>query len=220
MKKRFRRLLRRLAAVFAPYLYKIWAATLRYEEIGREAVDRLDAERKILIICLWHGEIFSMWSIKRQLRLTAVVSQSKDGDLLTGVITRMGYKMVRGSSSKGGAEALRGIIKLMRRDAENPCVTMDGPRGPAKEVKDGVFYMAHLGPGLLVPTRVYCRRAIRLKSWDSHLVPLPFSRVRVVFDTPYALQAEKLDEPALQRERELMQQKMSDLDRYAYQNAR
>lgn len=210
------KLWQRLAVLLAPALYKLWALTLRYEEIGRETVDRLSAEGQVMIICLWHGEIFTMWNVKRQLRLTAVISQSKDGEMLTRVITRMGFKVVRGSSSRGGAEALRGIVRVMRRDGENPCVTMDGPRGPAKEVKDGVLFMAHFGRGLLVPTRVQARRALRLRSWDSHLIPLPFSRVRVIFGEPYALAAEKLDEATLDRERARLKQKMDELDVYAY----
>lgn len=210
------KLWQKIAIFLAPYLYKLWVLTLRYEEIGREVVDKLDAERKVMILCLWHGEIFTLWDVKRQLRLTAVISQSKDGEMLTRIITRMGFKVVRGSSSRGGAEALRGIVRVMRRDAESPCVTMDGPRGPAREVKDGVFFMAHFGRGLLVPTRVQCKRAIRLKSWDSHIVPLPFSKVRVIFGEPYTLKAEKLDDATLELERTRMKAKMDELDRYAY----
>lgn len=210
------KLWQRLAVLLAPRLYKLWALTLRYEEIGREAVERLSAEGQVMIICLWHGEIFTMWNVKRQLPLTAVISRSKDGEMLTRVITRMGFKVVRGSSSRGGAEALRGIVRAMRRDGENPCVTMDGPRGPAKEVKDGVLFMAHFGRGLLVPTRVQARCALRLRSWDSHLIPLPFSRVRVIFGEPYALAAEKLDEATLARERARLKRKMDELDAYAY----
>lgn len=210
------KLWQRLAVFLAPYLYKLWALTLRYEEFGRETVDKFNAESRVMIICLWHGEIFTMWNVKRQLRLTAVISQSKDGEMLTQIITRMGFKVVRGSSSRGGAEALRGIVRVMRRDAENPCVTMDGPRGPAKEVKDGVLFMAHFGKGLLVPTRVQAKNAIHLKSWDSHLIPLPFSRVRVIFGEPYALETEKLDEETLARERARIKEKMDELDSYAY----
>lgn len=217
MRKKLKRLAQRVGVFIAPYLYKVWSATLRYEEIGRKTIDRLDAERQVMIICLWHGEISALFGIKRQLRLTAVISQSKDGEMLSQAAGRMGFKAVRGSSSRGGAEALRGIVRVMRRDAENPCVTMDGPRGPFHEVKDGVFFMAHFGRGLLVPTRVQCQRAVRVKSWDKHLIPLPFSRVRVIFDEPYALEAEKLDDNALARERARMKQKMDDMDRrYAY----
>ena len=210
------KLWQKLAVLVAPFLYKLWAFTLRYEEIGRETIDRFSAERKVMVICLWHGEIFTMWHVKRRLRLTAVISQSKDGEMLTRIITRLGYKVVRGSSSRGGAAALRGIVRVMKRDAENPCVTMDGPRGPAKEVKDGVIFMAHFGKGLLVPTRVQAKNAVRLKSWDSHLVPLPFSRVRVIFGEPYAIESGKLDEETITRERVRLKQKMDELDSYAF----
>lgn len=210
------KLWQRIAVLLLPYIYRLWAFTLRYEEFGREEVDRLNAEKKVMIICLWHGEIFTLWDVKRQLRLTAIISQSKDGEMLSRIIARMGFNVVRGSSSRGGMAALRGIVRVMRRDFENPCVTMDGPRGPDKEVKDGVFFMAHFGRGLLVPTRVQCKNAIRLKSWDGHLIPLPFSRVRVIFDKPYALESEELDDAALEKERIRMKQKMDALDKYAY----
>lgn len=76
--------------------------------------------------------------------------------------------------------------------------------------------MAHFGKGYLVPTRVYAKRAIRLKSWDRYFIPLPFSRIRVIFGEPYALEVEKLDESALERERERLKQKMDEMDRYAF----
>lgn len=214
--KKLGKLGQKLLILVSPFLYRLWAFTLRYEEIGRETIDKLNAERKVFIICLWHGEIFTMWHTKRQLRLTAVISQSKDGEYLTQVITKMGFKVVRGSSHRGGAEALRGIVRVMRRDKENPCVTMDGPKGPALEVKDGVLFMAHFGQGLMVPTRVQAKNAIRLKSWDSHLIPLPFSKVRVIFGEPYSIEVDKLDEENLARERSRIKHKMDELDKYAF----
>lgn len=214
--KRLGKLAQRVLIAITPGLYRLWAMTLRYEEIGRETVDKLNAERKVFVICLWHGEIFTLWSVKRQLRMTAVISQSKDGEFLSTIIERMGFKVVRGSSHRGGAEALRGIVRVMRRDSENPCVTMDGPRGPALEVKDGVIFMAHFGRGLMVPTRVQSKNFIRLNSWDKHLIPLPFSRVRVIFGEPYALESETLDDAALEYERERIKWKMDELDKYAF----
>lgn len=210
------KLWQKAAVWLVPLICKLWAATLRYEEIGRELVNKLNAERKVMIFCLWHGEIFSLLPVQNGLRLTAVVSRSRDGEMLARILTRSGLKSVRGSSSRGGAGALREILRVMRRDGGNPCVTMDGPRGPAKEVKDGVLFMAHFGRGLLVPTRVQAKNAIRVKSWDSHLIPLPFSRVRVIFGEPYALEAEKLDENNLARERARLKQKMDELDSYAF----
>lgn len=210
------KLWQKAAVWLAPFICKLWTATLRYEEIGREFVNKLNAERKVMVFCLWHGEIFSLLPVQNGLRLTAVVSRSRDGEMLARILTCSGLKTVRGSSSRGGAGALREILRVMRRDGGNPCVTMDGPRGPAKEVKDGVLFMAHFGRGLLVPTRVQAKNAIRMKSWDSHLIPLPFSRVRVIFGEPYALEAEKLDENNLSRERARLKQKMDELDRYAF----
>jgi lysophospholipid acyltransferase (LPLAT)-like uncharacterized protein len=93
---------------------------------------------------------------------------------------------------------------------------MDGPRGPAREVKDGALFMAHFGNGLLAPTRVQAKNAFRVKSWDSHLVPLPFSRVRIIFGEPYTLNAKKLDAETLARERARLKQEMDKLDKYAF----
>jgi hypothetical protein len=145
-----------------------------------------------------------------------VLSKSRDGELLARIATSLGVQVVRGSSSKGGSEALRGVLKAMRKSSGHPCVTMDGPRGPYHDIKNGVFYMGYHGNGWLVPIRVLYSSGKRFKSWDRFFLPLPFSRVRVVYETPYKLEAEELNADTLNREREVMLQKMNALDRYAF----
>jgi lysophospholipid acyltransferase (LPLAT)-like uncharacterized protein len=199
-----------------PPLYRLWSWSLRYEEIGREALDALDARGECAVLCLWHGEIFGLWHTKRQLRTLAMISRSRDGEFLARVVAKLGFNLARGSSSRGGSSALHAAVRAMRAYRQSPCVALDGPRGPFHRVKDGAFFLAHHGDAWIMPVRAFYSRSVRFSSWDGSYLPIPFSRVRVVYAPPYRLEAAELNEDVLQRERARLQEKMDALDSRAY----
>lgn len=208
------KLSRRIITFILPPIYNLWSATLRYEEIGREAVERLNVGGERMVFCFWHGEIFGIWKLKKNLEMLAVISQSKDGEFLANFVERLGVHVVRGSSSRGGLAALRGAVRAMKSKNLHPGVTIDGPRGPKHKIKDGVFFMAHYGDAWVVPVRSFYLKAIRLGSWDNFFIPLPFTKVRVVFGEPYKLEDAKLDAEALARQREKLAGHMAELEKY------
>lgn len=105
------------------------------------------------------------------------VSRSRDGDLISAVLVRLGFREgPRGSSSQGGTEVLRSSVRLLRSGTVVG-VLPDGPRGPALALKPGVVAMARSAGVPLVPVGVAARPALRFGSWDRALLPLPFARV-------------------------------------------
>jgi len=135
------------------------------------------------VIMFWHGKMFAGWYSVRQRNPVALVSKSKDGEILGSVLTGWRYKLVRGSSKKGGREALDEAIDVMRSGKANALViTPDGPTGPRHSFKRGAFVAAkELGVPLYMLRIQYGTRTI-LKSWDRFEVPWPFSRVTIIVE--------------------------------------
>lgn len=202
-------------SVVAPIIYpiyKLWSKTLRIQELGREKLDACVDGGGVLTVCLWHDELFTLMTAKRELPIATLVSQSKDGEYLARVMQKLGLYTVRGSSSRGGSTALHEMVNLMRAKKYHACVAIDGPRGPRHQMKDGVFFMAAKADGMLAPVRVFYEKAWVFKSWDRFQLPKPFSRVRIVYETPYAVEHTGLTKEDLNQEKNILQGKMERME--------
>src|SRR2546425_799515 len=104
-------------------------------------------------------------------------------------VRRFGLDVVRGSSSRGGAGALRRLVAVVRA-GEDVVVVPDGPRGPRQQLQAGIVALASLTGAPVVPMAFAARPARRLATWDEFLVPLPFARCAVVFGEPIALSSD------------------------------
>jgi lysophospholipid acyltransferase (LPLAT)-like uncharacterized protein len=192
-------------------LYRLWCSTLHIVQTGREGPDRLDAEGRLLMFALFHDELFTLMHVRRGLRLVTVVSRSRDGEYLARLLHSMGLKTARGSSSRGGFSALRVMLRLMRRERRHGVITVDGPIGPRHIVKQGAISLAFRVPALLVPVRLFPGRAAVFRSWDRFQLPLPFSRVDIVFGSPYAVSAADFKGGEPERERLELQRRLNEL---------
>ncbi|MDL2316114.1 DUF374 domain-containing protein [Desulfovibrio sp. OttesenSCG-928-A18] len=177
-----------LAGPLTNCLYRLWCLTLRITEEGRERVDALEAQGRLMVFCLWHDELFPLMHVRRSLRIVTVVSRYRDAEYLARLLQSMGLITARGSSSRGGAAALRSALHIMRDKNYNGCITVDGPRGPRHVVKPGAILLAAQTGASIVPVRLFMKRAKVFSSWDRFQLPLPFSRVRIVFAPPYTPQ--------------------------------
>jgi len=124
----------------------------------------------------WHGEQLGLLWGWRASGMRVLVSRSRDGDLAAATLGRLGVESIRGSSSAGGAAALRAAVRHLRAGGR-VAVLVDGPRGPRHSVAPGAAAMAVLGGAPVVCTRAIASRAVRLRSWDRFEIPLPGSRV-------------------------------------------
>lgn len=195
-------------------VFSAWAKTLRMECHG-DFQSMLDLQQKgqPFIIALWHGELFPLIAIQfsYDLNLAIMVSQSKDGEFIARLLEGLGHKTVRGSSSRGGVRALLQAKRLMEREKRIGCFTVDGPRGPRHNVKDGVIYLAQKAGAKILPMRAYVEKCKVFDSWDKFILPYPFSKYAVHVGTPMDVPTEKLDKESMKRERERLETRLNEL---------
>ncbi len=177
---RMRRLVEKIIAFLAPYIgwLVLWFITFtsRLTVLGRKRI------KPGSILASWHGSLSIPVFILRKLHLTCIVSPSEDGDILERFLILSGCKVIRGSRRKGGITALRRASEELKK-GEILGITPDGPVGPARIPHRGILYLTSQGHPL-IPVGVSARPAIRLRTWDRHLLPLPFSRIVVSFGEP------------------------------------
>jgi lysophospholipid acyltransferase (LPLAT)-like uncharacterized protein len=158
-------------------------ATLRLRHHGDERIREWERTGSHFILAFWHRYLLLMPYAYRGRRISVLVSQSRDGELIARTVARLGIDSSRGSSSRGG---IAGMRSLLRKAAEgwDIAFTPDGPRGPLREVQPGVI-LAAASTGLpILPVAIAASRAKLLRSWDRFMVPLPFSTVHIVYGEP------------------------------------
>lgn len=171
-------------------------------EFNRQAVRAKNGQGQILYAC-WHQNALSTVLAHAWRQLTILVSRSFDGEVIAFVCKHFGIQSARGSSSRGGREALREMIKLAR-DGYELGITVDGPRGPRYEVKHGIIMLASRTGIPILPTASLGRRTYTLyKSWDHFRVPKPFTEVLVLYGTPMVVESEISDQRIAQLQQEL-----------------
>lgn len=183
----------RLVPVLAAPLVRLLGATLRLTVGGVDALAPLWSRGRPIIYIAWHGRILMCPWVNERLRrthgarrVTVLASRSRDGELVARWVTRFGLAVVRGSSSRGGAMALRELAGTVAR-CEDVVIVPDGPRGPARELQAGVVALAALTGAPVVPCGLSASPAITLGTWDRFQIPRPFARAAVVFGAPVTL---------------------------------
>jgi lysophospholipid acyltransferase (LPLAT)-like uncharacterized protein len=159
------------------HVIRLLAATWRFEVRNDE---RWRAARRPQVFILWHETLLPLLWLHRNQGVAIVVSEARDGQYLSDLATALGYRAVRGSSSRGGARALLGAVRQLQA-GRSVAFTPDGPRGPRREIKPGFVAAAQRGRGLIVPVHAEADRAWRLHSWDRFMIPKPLARVRVTY---------------------------------------
>jgi lysophospholipid acyltransferase (LPLAT)-like uncharacterized protein len=176
------RLLSRLAGAIV-HLYR---ATLSVERIHFDRYIEVKARGAPILFALWHGRMLLSILAHRREGIVTMASKSKDGEIIAGWLEANGYSVVRGSSSRGGSQALREMVRRVRsgRDA---ALTVDGPTGPPRIVQPGIVQLARLTGGWILPITSSSARPRFLASWDRYLLPLPFSRNVVLYGRPFPI---------------------------------
>lgn len=168
--------------LFRVITFLLWI-TLRIEVRNREILDDLVRRRNGFILSFWHGEQFALTRFMRNAGLYILTSMSQDGELQTRYLSGLGYKCVRGSSSRGGMKAILQLIRIVRAEEYAPvAMAVDGPKGPIYEPKDGFIFLSQKTGMPLLPVRVEYRNArIFSKAWDKYCLPYPFSKIIIHF---------------------------------------
>ncbi len=136
-----------------------------------------------VLLCVWHQQFFAAirhFKTYQPFSPSLMISKSKDGEIIAGVAERSGWKTVRGSSSTDGRQAMGMMIDNLKEFRLAGHI-VDGPRGPAGQVKAGVIRMAHAADAMIVPMYTAADKAWYFKSWDKFMLPKPFADVTLRF---------------------------------------
>jgi len=170
----------RLFTLFAGALYR----TCRIEIFGKEHEDQFLREGQPLLFVSWHqGLLYYAYHFRNRQGIV-MVSQSRDGELIARTLERLGFMSARGSSSRGGKDALNTMVEIINERRCSGGLVADGPRGPFGIAKIGIIKIAKETGLPLVPVMVWAKRKILFKSWDRTLLPLPFTRMVFFYDQP------------------------------------
>jgi lysophospholipid acyltransferase (LPLAT)-like uncharacterized protein len=172
----------RLALSVGWFLLRILGATWRVQIHGRDALMARQPGAGRVVFTLWHGQMLPvLW--KHEIRTGVLVSEHRDGEIITKVLERFGMFTVRGSSSRGGTRALLEAVQVVRGGTDM-AFTPDGPRGPRHSFAPGALILAHRAQVPIVTITAHVNRAWQFGSWDGFELPKPFARITVVYGDP------------------------------------
>lgn len=157
---------------------RLWRPTLRWTSRRREVLE------KPCVLAFWHGRILGVLMDSLGSGAVSMASRSKDGALAAGALVAAGIRVTRGSGSEGGREALRDMKAELANGAPFAGLTVDGPRGPWREVHPGVVLLARWLDIPVVPATFSCVSSKILRSWDRMVLPRPLTHVVVAYGRP------------------------------------
>ncbi|MFC1724104.1 lysophospholipid acyltransferase family protein [candidate division KSB1 bacterium] len=172
-----------LAKYIGPVIIKILRWTVRIEKVNSEVIDKLRSENKNFILIFWHGTMLIPLILHMKEGINVLVSTHYDGELITSLLERVGCRTVRGSSTRGGREAFKDMVSLIKGGME-VAITTDGPKGPYRKLKIGAVVLSMRTKVPMVHVSVRQNKPHSLKSWDKFLLIKPFSKSVAVYSDP------------------------------------
>ena len=194
------------------YIRLVWA-TGRWRVIGGHIPAAFWDQGKPFILAFWHGRLLMMpksWRDSAQIHM--LISQHRDGQLIARTVGHFGIATVEGSSTRGGAGALRAMLKALKA-GEYVGITPDGPKGPRMRASDGIVAVARMSGCPVIPATYAAAGAKRLRSWDRFLIPLPFSRGVILWGEPISIGRDADEAAARQLIEDAMNAQAAEADR-------
>jgi lysophospholipid acyltransferase (LPLAT)-like uncharacterized protein len=174
----------KMLSFIAWVLISFWSRSIKVRFVNKGIPEGLAAEGKNIIYAFWHGGIFLLFHTHRNSGILIPASESRDGEIMAGLLKRFGFDVVRGSSRRKGHKALLGLIGGMR-SGKTVGMAVDGPRGPLHEVKEGAVFLAAKLNSPIIPVATAAKRYRVLgKTWDKLVIPAPFTEGLVLYGDP------------------------------------
>ena len=167
----------KLGSLFVWVLARTWR--VRYTNGDQLAAARRSGQP--VIFAVWHGELLPALWTHRNREISVLISEHRDGEIIARVARFLGYRTVRGSTTRGATRALIGMARELT-DGYSVAITPDGPRGPALTFAPGALVVAQRSGCPILPVGIHASRAWRLNSWDQFLLPGPFARITVAYE--------------------------------------
>jgi lysophospholipid acyltransferase (LPLAT)-like uncharacterized protein len=197
-------------------------STVRFEETegwhgldieGYESFERSFELKSPGAFAFWHDRIFLLtyyWYKHGERYEGAVMSsQSFDGEYIARTAQRFGYGVIRGSSSRGGSQALKTMVRLAERGIRMT-FTIDGPKGPRYRAKSGAVHFARHAGVPVAPILIEAEKFWTLGSWDKLQIPKPFTRAKMFVAAPVFVSA-GADAAELKNKQAELQRKLDEL---------
>ena len=170
----------------------IWSTCRVVRIDGEQHVDQVSAGHKPFIPCYWHQHhFFCTWYmrklIKRGLKIGFLISPSVDGEIPAQLAHEWGGIVIRGSTTRTGAQAMRDMYNVVVKQGISPVSTSDGPTGPIHVFKIGDILLSQFTQAPLLPFSYAANRAWYLKSWDRFIIPKPFARIAITIGAPLSI---------------------------------
>ena len=185
---------------------RLLALTIRKEIRHAERPEECWSRRQYFIAAFWHQRLLMMPFLPRQGRVGMMISRHRDGEFIARAVKWLGIDSVRGSTTRGGAQALRGMARFYESGG-NLAITPDGPQGPRHRVQRGVVELARLTSAPILPVAYAASRKKVFNSWDHFILPLPFSRVVYIWGEPIFIPRD-LSEEELEEKRLLVEERL------------
>ncbi len=168
--------------LIAFYLYFTGFFT-RFSYAGDKNAFEVEKKQRV-IYAFWHNQqCFLLYPYRTNGKICALVSMSKDGEYMARTLPKFHMKAMRGSSSRGGYQALRGLIDIAQA-GYSLALTPDGPRGPVYQASQGIIYLAQKTNMPIIPAGIVGSHKFDAASWDRFQIPLPFGKCAIVYGPP------------------------------------
>src|SRR5689334_5714004 len=208
MARRAFNLLASVVPAVAPHVVRGLMSTCSLRVLGGDVKERYIDGKDGFIGVVWHKDFLYALDFFRRRKIVVMVSQSKDGELVARALHRLGYRTVRGSSSRGGREALAELTDLVR-NGWGSAIIADGPRGPARQAKIGVVLAGRNSGAPVLPWGCHAEPNITAGNWDQTMIPKPFARITVSFGDPIYVPA-GADRETCEAMREVVDRRMAE----------
>ncbi len=185
---------------------RLLAATIPRKVYHPEYPQKFWEQGQNVIIAFWHQRLLMMPFLPHQGKVGMMISQHRDGEFIARAIKLFGIDSIRGSTTRGGLAALRGMVRFFETGA-NLAITPDGPQGPKEVVQMGVLELARLTSAPIVPVTYSVSRKKIFNSWDRFILPLPFCRLAYVWGKPIFVPRE-LSQEELEGKRVRLQERL------------
>jgi lysophospholipid acyltransferase (LPLAT)-like uncharacterized protein len=200
----------KIGAMFVPQLLNLLDYRMYYHDRSTDPARPEYNQHSIFVF--WHeyiGLVLPRWG---HTPLTVLCSQHRDGEYVNQIAASLKLHIVRGSSNRGGAAAIRQLKNNCR--FSSIAITPDGPRGPRRELAMGPIYLAALLKIPIVPVGIGVDRSWRLNTWDQFVIPCPLARVRFILGPKIMIDSSRSREE-IDAYRLRIQRLMDDLSNHA-----
>ncbi|MGQ9737763.1 MAG: lysophospholipid acyltransferase family protein [Armatimonadota bacterium] len=208
----------RLLAFIVWSVARVIGLTLRLRILNFEQVLERARQGKGAVLVTWHGRSFIPANVFRGRGFWAIISLSRDGEIQNHIFRRFGFRIIRGSTGRGG---IRAALEAARRVSEGGILafTPDGPRGPNRQVQPGALFIAQKSGCPIIPAGVAAYPCTLLPTWDRYMIPLPFARGVFIFGEPVEV-PEGIGEQQFEQLRQKVEQAINALEVQAEQMVR